>query len=36
MTPDGLTLYNIPMQAPDDIAALVTYWKRQKPRLKFR
>lgn len=36
MTPDGLTLYNIPMQAPDDIAALVTYWKRQKPRLKFK
>lgn len=36
MTPDGLTLYNIPMQAPDDIAALVTYWKRQKPRLKWR
>lgn len=35
MTPDGLTLYNVPMQAPDDIAALVTYWKRQKPRLKF-
>lgn len=37
MTPDGLTLYNIPMQAPEDIAALVTYWERHsKPRLKFR
>lgn len=35
MTPDGLTLYNIPMQAPEDIAALVDYWKRQKPRRKF-
>lgn len=36
MTPDGLTLYNIPMQAPDEIAALVTYWKRHsKPRLKW-
>ena len=36
MTPDGLTLYNIPMQTPDEIAALVTYWKHhRKPRIKL-
>ena len=35
MTPDGLTLYNIPMQAPEDIARLVSYWKHCKPRLKL-
>ena len=36
MTPDGLTLYNIPMQTPDEIAALVDYWKRHsKPRIKL-
>ena len=34
--PDGLALYNIPMQAPEDIAALITYWKRHsRPRLKL-
>lgn len=33
MTPDGLTLYNIPMQPQEDINALVTYWKRHsRPR----
>lgn len=35
MTPDGLKLYNIPMQAPEDIARLVSYWKHCKPRLKL-
>ena len=36
MTPDGLTLYNIPMQTPDEIATLVTYWKHhRKPRIKL-
>lgn len=36
MTPDGLTLYNIPMQTPDETAALVDYWKRHsKPRIKL-
>ena len=35
MTPDGLKLYNIPMQAQEDINALVNYWKHCKPRLKL-
>lgn len=35
MTPDGLKLYNIPMQAQDDINALVNYWKHTRPRLKL-
>ena len=35
MTPDGLTLYNIPMQAQEDIAALVKYWQHQRPRLRL-
>lgn len=36
MTPDGLTLYNIPMQDPASVKTMLDYWKRQKPRLKFR
>lgn len=36
MTPDGLTLYNIPMQTPDEIDNLVTYWKRHRfPHFKL-
>lgn len=35
MTPDGLKLYNIPMQAPEDVQALVDYWKHSRPRLKL-
>lgn len=35
MTPDGLTLYNIPMQTPEEIAAILRYWKRQRPRLRL-
>lgn len=35
MTPDGLKLYNIPMQAQKDINALVKYWKHCKPRLRL-
>lgn len=35
MTPDGLTLYNIPMQTPEEIAAILTYWKHhRKPHMK--
>ena len=36
MTPDGLTLYNIPMQDPASVKTMLEYWKRQKPRLKWR
>lgn len=35
MTPDGLTLYNIPMQDPASVKTMLDYWKRQKPRLKW-
>lgn len=35
MTPDGLTLYNIPMQDPADIAQIVKYWHRARPRRKW-
>lgn len=35
MTPDGLTLYNIPMQAPADVQKLVDYWKHSRPRWKL-
>ena len=35
MTPDGLTLYNIPMQDPADIAQIVRYWHRARPRRKW-
>ena len=35
MTPDGLTLYNIPMQDPADIAHIVKYWHRARPRRKW-
>lgn len=36
MTPDGLTLYNIPMQDPASVKTMLDYWKRQNPRLKWR
>lgn len=36
MTPDGLTLYNIPMQDPASVQEMLNYWKHQKPRLKWR
>ena len=35
MTPDGLTLYNIPMQDPASVKTMLDYWKHQKPRLKW-
>lgn len=35
MTPDGLTLYNIPMYAPEDLQQLLTYWKHTRPRIKL-
>ena len=35
MTPDGLTLYNIPMQDPADIAQIVRYWHKARPRRKW-
>lgn len=35
MTPDGLTLYNIPMQTPEDLQALLTYWKHARPRTRL-
>ena len=31
----NLTLYNIPMQAQDDINAMLDYWRRCKPRYKL-
>lgn len=36
MTPEGLTLYNIPMQDPASVQEMLSYWKHQKPRLKWR
>lgn len=35
MTPDGLKLYNIPMQPQGDINALVKYWQRSRPRFRL-
>lgn len=35
MTPEGFKLYNIPMQPPEDIAHIIAYWKKQKPRFSF-
>ena len=35
MTPDGLTLYNIPMQPQEDINALAKYWQRSRPRFRL-
>ena len=35
MTPDGLALYNIPMQDPASVKTMLDYWKCQKPRLKW-
>lgn len=35
MTPDGLKLYNIPMQLQEDINALVKYWQRSRPRFRL-
>lgn len=35
MTPEGLTLYNIPMQTPEDLQALLTYWKHARSRTRL-
>lgn len=35
MTPQGLTLYNIPMTPQEEIIRLVKYWKHARPRLKW-
>lgn len=35
MTPQGLTLYNIPMTPQEEITRLVEYWKHARPRLKW-
>lgn len=35
MTPQGLTLYNIPMTPQEEITRLVRYWKHVRPRLKW-
>lgn len=35
MTPDGLTLYNIPMTDQDEIQRLLTYWKHTRPRIRL-
>lgn len=35
MTPDGLKLYNIPMQPQEDINALVKYWQHSRPRFRL-
>lgn len=35
MTPDGMTLYNIPMQDADSLHSMVKYWTRQRPRIRL-
>ena len=35
MTPEGLTLYNIPMHPAADIAQIVQYWQRSRPRRRL-
>ena len=35
MTPDGLTLYNIPMHTQEDLQQLLTYWKHTHSRIKL-
>lgn len=35
MTPERLTLYNIPMQPQEDIQRIIEYWKRTRPRRKW-
>ena len=35
MTPDGLTLYNIPMTDQDEMQRLLTYWKHARPRIRL-
>ena len=35
MTPDGLTLYNIPMIDQDELQRLLTYWTHTRPRIKL-
>lgn len=35
MTPDGLQLYNIPMQDPAAVAQIVTYWTKARPRRRW-
>lgn len=35
MTPDGITLLNIPMHTEEDISTQVRFWLKQKPLFKF-
>lgn len=35
MTPEGLTLYNIPMTPQGEVDRVVTYWKRYRPKWKW-
>lgn len=35
MTPEELTLYNIPMHPQEDINKIVTYWQRTRPRRRL-
>lgn len=35
MTPEGVTLYNIPMQTEDDLNRQITFWRQQKPKFKW-
>lgn len=35
MTPEGLTLYNIPMTPEEEIQALIRYWKTHKPKFRL-
>lgn len=35
MTPEGVTLYNVPMIDPAEVDRLVKHWKHQRPRLRI-
>ena len=35
MTPEGLTLYNIPMHPQDDINQIIQYWRKARPRRRL-
>ena len=35
MTPEGLTLYNIPMHPAADVAQIVRYWRKARPRRRL-
>lgn len=35
MTPEGLTLYNIPMIPEEEIQTLIQYWKTHKPKFRL-